>query len=317
MFTGGASNMVEGVDKAFVFIFAVAFIFIVGITAFMIYTVIRYSRKKNKTPRQFSGSVKLEIIWTVIPTVLVMLMFYYGWVGFAPMRKVPADAMRITAIGRMWEWEFDYGDGKLSKELVLPVNKPVRLDLKSEDVNHSLFIPAFRVKEDVVPGYDNYLWFTPYYIGDYEILCTEYCGLLHSAMISKTRVLDQAEFDTWLAELEATGIVPDAPGLVLLKNTGCLACHSQDGSRLVGPSFKGIFGSQKAVITDGQERTITVDEEYISRSITDPDADIVRGFARGLMKSYSEQLTAEEIGLINDYLRSLAENKKDDTPQAN
>ena len=309
MFTGDASNMAEGVDRAFVFIFTIAFIFIIGITAFMIYTVIRYSRKKNKSPKQFTGSVKLEIIWTVVPTILVMMMFYYGWIGFAPMRKPPADAMRITAIGRMWEWEFDYGEGKLSKELVIPVNKPVRLDLVSEDVNHSLFIPAFRVKEDVVPGYNNYLWFTPNYIGDYEILCTEYCGLLHSAMLSKTRVLEQSEFDTWLAELVPTGDIPDHPGLVLLKNTGCLACHSQDGSRLVGPSFKGLYGSEKTVITDGAERQITVNDEYISLSITKPDADLVKGFAKGLMKSYSDELTPEEIIQITEYFKSLQEEK--------
>ena len=309
MFTGGASNLSEGVDKAFVFIFAIAFIFIIGITAFMIFTVIRYSRKKNRSPKQFTGSTKLEIIWTVIPTILVMLMFYYGWIGFAPMRNVPDDAMKITAIGRMWEWEFDYGDGKLSKELVIPVNKPVRLDLKSEDVNHSLFIPAFRVKEDVVPGYNNYLWFTPYYIGDYEILCTEYCGLLHSAMVSKTRVLEQSEFDKWLEELVPTGNIPDPVGLLILKNTGCLSCHSQDGSRLVGPTFKGLYGSQNTVITDGQERVITVDDEYIKKSITDPDADIVKSFAKGLMKSYTNELTPEEINQVVEYFKSFSTEK--------
>jgi len=301
----GASNLAEGVDKTFIFIFIIAFIFIIGITVFMIYTVIKYSRKKNAKAKQFRGSIKLEIIWTVIPLVLVLLMFYYGWVGFAPMRNVPDDAMRITAIGRMWEWEFDYGNGKLSKELVIPVNKPVRLDLVSKDVNHSLFIPAFRVKEDVVPGYNNYLWFTPYYIGDYEILCTEYCGLLHSSMVSRTRVIEQEAFDVWLAELEATGDIPDPPGLVLLKETGCLACHSVDGSRLVGPSFKGIYGAEKVVITGGDERTVTVDNEYLKLSIVDPDRDLVKGYTKGLMQSYSDELAEEEIDLIIEYLSTF------------
>lgn len=301
----GASNLAEGVDRAFAFIFLIAFIFIIGITAFMIYTLIKYNRKKNKPAKQFSGSVKLEVIWTAVPTILVLLMFYYGWVGFAPMRNVPDDAMVINAIGRMWEWEFDYGDGKLSKELVIPVNKPVRLNLISEDVNHSLFIPAFRVKEDVVPGYNNYLWFTPYYIGDYEILCTEYCGLLHSSMTSKTRVVDSTSFASWFAELEATGNIPEAPGLTLLKNTGCLACHSQDGSKLVGPSFKGVFGTEQFVITSGEERTISVDEEYLKLSITDPEADLVKGYAKGLMQSYKNTLTEEEIELMIDYIKTI------------
>ncbi|MCK7540503.1 MAG: hypothetical protein MZV63_61230 [Marinilabiliales bacterium] len=110
----------------------------------------------------------------------------------------------------MWEWEFIYSDSLKSKELVLPINKPVKLELVSEDVNHSLFIPAFRVKEDVIPGYDNYLWFTPNYIGDYEILCTEYCGLLHSAMVAKTRIVEQEEFDTWYAELDHCLLHPGA-----------------------------------------------------------------------------------------------------------
>lgn len=301
----GASNLADGVDRAFAFIFIVAFIFIIGLTAFMIFTVIKYNRKKKHKAAQFSGSVKLEIIWTVVPSILVMMMFYYGWVGFAPMRQVPEGAMEIDAIGRMWEWEFDYGDGKLSKELVIPVNKPVKLNLISKDVNHSLFIPAFRVKEDVVPGYDNFLWFTPYYIGDYEILCTEYCGLLHSSMTSKTRVVDSADFVLWLDELVATGNIIDPPGLELLKNTGCLACHSLDGSKLVGPSFKEVFGSEKTVITNGDERTLTVDEEYLKLSITDPGEDMVKGYSKGLMQSYESILTEDQIIEMINYIKTI------------
>jgi cytochrome c oxidase subunit 2 len=166
MFTG-ASNLAEGVDKAFLFIFIIAFIFIIGISAFIIYTVIHFSRKKGKEARQFTGSTRLEILWTVVPLVLVLMMFWVGWKAFAPMRKVPADAMVIKAVGRMWEWEFIYGDSLKSRELVLPIDKAVKLELVAEDVNHSLFIPAFRVKEDAIPGYDNYLWFTPNYLGNY------------------------------------------------------------------------------------------------------------------------------------------------------
>jgi cytochrome c oxidase subunit 2 len=309
MFTGGASNLAEGVDKAFVFIFAVAFIFIIGITAFMIFMVIRYSRKKNKPAMQFTGSTKLEVIWTVIPTILVMLMFYYGWIGFAPMRQVPDDAMEVTAIGRMWEWEFDYGDGKLSKELIIPVNKPVKLNLRSEDVNHSLFIPAFRVKEDVVPGYNNFLWFTPLYVGEYEILCTEYCGLLHSSMLSKAIVVTEDDYNGWIADLIPLGNIPEHPGLTLLKNTGCLACHSLDGGKLVGPSFKGLYESEKIVITDGTERTIVADEAYLSRSVTNPDSDLVKGFSKGLMQSYADELTPDEIKEMTAYLKTLSEEK--------
>lgn len=305
----GASNMVEGVDTAFAFIFGVAFFFIIGITIFMIYTVIKFNRKKGHAARQFRGSVKLEVLWTVVPLILVLLMFYYGWVGFAPMRKVPADAMKIIAIGRMWEWEFDYGEGRLSKELVIPVNKPVRIDLKSEDVNHSLFIPAFRVKEDVVPGYNNFLWFIPYYVGEYDIYCTEYCGLLHSSMTSKTRVLSQEEFDNWLGELATLAAIPVSEGVTLLRNTGCLACHSLDGSKLVGPSFLNYWGTERVVIEGDVEKTVTADEDYTLKSIYDPNAQVVKGYARGLMQSYTNVLSEEDAKKMAGYLKELAGGK--------
>jgi cytochrome c oxidase subunit 2 len=300
-----ASNLAEGVDNTFILIFTIAAIFIVGITAFMIYTVIHFNRKKGKPARQFSGSVTLEIVWTSIPFVIVMFMFYYGWKGFAPMRKVPADAMQVTAIGRMWEWEFDYGNGMKSKELVLPINKSVKVNLKSEDVNHSLFIPAFRVKEDVIPGYDNYLWFIPTITGEYEILCTEYCGLLHSSMLTKARVLEQADYDKWFTEFKASAVVSEPDGYLLLRNTGCIACHSIDGAKLVGPSFLGLFGKEKKVMSGGTEKTVTADETYILNSIYDPDSEIVSGFNKGLMKSYKDLLTEDQIKIITDYLKTL------------
>lgn len=302
---GGASNLAQGVDDAFIFIFGVSFFFIIAITAFLIYIVIKFDRKKGHKPMTFDGSVKLEIIWTVVPTIIVMIMFYYGLAGFTPMRNVPDDAMEIKAIGRMWEWEFDYGDGKLSKDLVVPLGKPVKLNLFSEDVNHSLFIPAFRVKEDVVPGYDNYLWFTATKIGEYELLCTEYCGLLHSSMLAKTKVIEPDAFDLWLANLEAKGNIPDHAGLTILKNNGCLGCHSQDGSRLVGPSFKGLFGSTKTIITDAGEKQIVADEAYILKSIYEPNAEVVKGFNKGMMQSYTKMISEEEVAQISEYLKTM------------
>lgn len=306
---GGASNLAGGVDKAFIFIFAVAAFFIIGITAFMIYTVIKFNRKKGIEAKQFSGSMKLEVIWTVIPLIIVLIMFQIGWKGFAAMRKVPADAMKITAIGQMWKWNFDYGNGKIYDTLIIPVNKPVRLDLHSEDVNHSLFIPAFRVKEDVVPGYENYLWFTPLYLGEYDILCTEYCGLLHSAMITKTKVVTQEEFDYWLANLEATGNLPEHEGLTIMKANSCLGCHSMDGSKLVGPSLKSLFEPNKIVIVDGKETKVVINDEYLKRSITDPNVELVKGYNKGLMQSYSSILKDEDIEKIVDYLNTLNEPK--------
>ena len=309
MFTG-ASNLAEGVDKAFLFIFIIAFIFIIGITGFIIYTVIHFSRKKGKEAKQFTGNIKLEILWTAVPLALVMLMFWVGLKAFVPMRRVPADAMVIKAVGRMWEWEFIYGDSLKSKELVLPVNKPVKLDLVSEDVNHSLFIPAFRVKEDAIPGYNNFLWFTPNYIGNYEILCTEYCGLLHSAMTSKTRIVEQEEFDRWYKELAAAAYVPEPEGLKLLRNTGCLACHSLDATKLVGPSFAGLYGSKRSIVSGNTETTVMADEAYIINSIYEPNKEIAVGFPRNLMQSYRELLTEADIAVITGYLKTLSQDAR-------
>lgn len=300
-----ASNVSAGVDKVFLFIIAVSLFFLIAISAFIIYMLIRFSRKKGKKPMQFSDNLKLEILWTVIPIILVLLMFYFGWIAFAPMRKAPKDALRITAIGKMWAWSFDYGNGMVSKELVIPLNKAIRLDLKSADVNHSLFIPAFRVKEDVIPGYNNYLWFIPQYIGNYEILCTQYCGLLHSNMLSKVVVVEQGDYDKWYAALKKASEIPEAAGLVVLQKTGCLACHSTDGTKLVGPTFKGFFGSERTVVVQRKEVKITVDEAFIANSIYNPDSEIAAGYNKGLMKSYTGVLNADDLKKIQEYLKTL------------
>ncbi len=304
----GASNLAEGVDRAFIFIFTTAFIFLIGITALIIFILIRFSRKKNKNPQQFSGNTKLEIIWTVIPLILVLIMFYFGWVGFSPMRKVPANAMPVKAIGRMWSWSFDYGNGKISKDLVVPLNRNIRMDLFSEDVNHSLFIPAFRVKEDVIPGYNNYLWFRPISKGNFDIFCTEYCGLAHSAMTAKVIVIDSLEFDHWLADLKVSGGA-EHPGFAIIKANACLTCHSLDGTKIIGPSFKGLWGSKRIVINAQGEQEMEGTAEYIKRSIIDPNADIVKGFNKGLMQSYKEVLKAEDIDKIVDFFKTAGGQK--------
>jgi cytochrome c oxidase subunit 2 len=301
----GASNFAEGVDKAFIFIFSVAFLFIIAITAFMIWSVIKFNRKKGLPAKQFEGSIKLELLWTIVPLIIVVIMFQIGWKGFAPMRKPPQDAMVITAIGRMWEWEFDYGNNMKSRDLVVPVNKPVRLNLVSEDVNHSLFIPAFRVKEDVIPGYNNFLWFIPTIEGEYEVLCTEYCGLLHSGMLAKAKVVDQEKYELWFSELETIANKPLPEGFLLLQSTGCLACHSIDGKNLVGPSFKGLFGSKRNVVENGNTLELTADEAYFRSSVYDPDRQLVSGFQKGLMKSYTELLSEENLQIIIDYIKTL------------
>jgi cytochrome c oxidase subunit 2 len=304
------SNLAEAVDRAFIIIFAISFIFTIGISALMIYILIHFSRKKVKNPQQFSGNVKLEIAWTVIPLIIVLVMFYYGWVGFAPMRNVPADAMPIKVVGKMWTWDFDYGNGKISKELVLPYERNVKLNLVSVDVNHSLFIPAFRVKEDVIPGYNNYMWFKPTRKGNFDIYCTEYCGLAHSAMTARVIVLDSLDFKKWLADLKVSGNLPDHPGLAVLKSNACITCHSLDGSKIIGPSFKGLYGRKSVVVTDAGDKEAEANEDYIKRSITDPNAEVLKGYTKGLMLSYSDKISAEDLNKIIEYFKSEAETAK-------
>jgi len=299
----GASNFVHGVDLTFIIILGISLFFLVGITAVMIYFVIRYSRKRNPKATNIEGNTKLEILWTVIPLILVLVMFWFGWVGYQPMRKVPEGAIPVKAIGQMWSWSFEYPNGKKSAELVVPLNKPVKLDLFSRDVLHSLYIPAFRIKEDVVPGKNNYMWFTALELGEYDLNCAEYCGERHSYMLSKVKVLPEAEYESWLVQSDIPA--DEHPGLSVLKQNGCIACHSLDGSKIVGPSFKGIYGHEVEVITDGKERKIIVDDEYILKSIYEPNADVVKGFNPGLMISYKEQLKEEDVKKIIEYIKGL------------
>jgi len=299
----GASNFVEGVDLAFKIILGISAFFLVGITAVMVYFVFRYNRKRHPKAVQIRDSNILEITWITVPILLVLLMFYYGFVAFKPMRTVPKEAIPITVIGKMWVWTFEYAGGKQSPVLVVPVNKAVKLNLRSEDVIHSLYIPAFRIKEDVVPGKQNYLWFIAQLKGEYDILCTVYCGLRHSYMETKARVVSETEYADWLKALPEKTSEPE--GLVILKKNACTGCHSVDGSKLVSASFKGLYGKTEKVITNGTERTVTVDDNYIRTSVFEPDKDVLAGYQKGIMKSYKGIITEDDLKKINDYLKSI------------
>lgn len=298
-----ASNFVEGVDLAFAVITGISLVFLVGITFAMIYFVIKYSRKNNPVAKNVKESKSLEIIWTVVPTLLVLVMFYYGWVGYAPMRDFPDDAIQVKATGRMWSWSFEYENGKISPTLIVPINKAVTLNLYSPDVLHSLYIPAFRVKEDVVPGINNKMWFEANILGEYDILCAEYCGERHSYMMSMVEVLTQEEYDAWYNAKDESANEAEA-GLKLLQVNGCVACHSLDGTRLVGPTFKGLWNSTKNVTTGVVSRQVTADAEYIKESIYNPSKDVVDTYPK-VMISYKESINEEQLKQINAYLKSI------------
>lgn len=196
----GASNFAQSVDTAFLFTIIVSVFFLVLITFLMIFFVIKYNRKKNPNPTNIHGHVGLEIAWTVIPTILVLIMFLFGWSGYKEMSDIPEDAMNIDVTAMMWNWKFKYSDGRETDSLYVPVNTPVVLNLRSSDVNHAFYIPAFRIKKDVYPGQDRKIWFEATDIGSYDIACAEYCGLQHSYMYSKIFVLSEDEFNNWMNE---------------------------------------------------------------------------------------------------------------------
>ncbi|MDH7604659.1 MAG: cytochrome c oxidase subunit II [Melioribacter sp.] len=187
----------ETVDFVMLYIVGIAVVLLLGVTITMIYFVIKYNRKKGHKPVDIHGNLWLEIIWIVIPTILVLSMFYFGYTGFIEIRRVPKDAFVVNVTARMWQWEFKYGNGKVTDTLYVPVNKPIKLEMESADVNHSFYIPAFRIKEDAIVGRKTYLYFTPQKIGDYDVACAEYCGLGHSMMYTKVKVISEEQFNEW------------------------------------------------------------------------------------------------------------------------
>ncbi|MBT3383054.1 MAG: cytochrome c oxidase subunit II [Prolixibacteraceae bacterium] len=305
-----ASNFVQGVDTAFLVILGISFFFLIVLTVVMIYFIYKYNRKRNPVATQIHGNTTLEIIWTVVPFLLTMVMFYYGWAGWKPMQKAPKDSMEITVYGRMWNFSFEYENGKRTDTLFLPKDQPIKLNLVAMDVLHSLYIPAFRVKQDMVPGMENnFMWFEPQREGIFELYCAEYCGLQHSYMYTYVKVMEENEFTDWLVDTTQVAALdiesPTATGKRIMQNIGCFACHSLDGSKLVGPSFKGIWGEEHTVVTGKETRQVLVDEEYIKSSIYDPNEDVVEGFSKGLMLSYRGQLSDDDITNIVEYLKTL------------
>jgi len=305
-----ASNFVQGVDRAFLVILGISFFFLIALTVVMIYFIYKYNRKRHPVATQIHGSTTLEIVWTVIPFLLTMVMFYYGWAGWKPMQKAPTNAMEVTVYARMWNFSYEYENGKRTDTLYLPKDKPVKLNLKAMDVLHSLYIPAFRVKQDMVPGLkNNFMWFEPQRVGMYEIFCTEYCGMQHSYMYSYVKVMEDTAFQSFIADTTKMAAAeidsPTATGKRIMQNIGCFACHTLDGTKLVGPSFKGIWGAEHTVVTGKETRKVTVDEEYIKRSIYDPNTDVVEGFMKGLMVSYQGQLSEDDIKSIIEYLKTV------------
>jgi cytochrome c oxidase subunit II len=316
-----ASTYAGEVDWTFYFIYWICVVFTIGIFVAMTWFVIKYRHKANQhAPAHKAGhSTTLELTWTVVPTILVLLIFYFGFRSYLAMAVVPPDAYEINVTAQMWSWSFTYPDGHVNPELHVPAGVPVRLVLTSQDVIHSLYVPAFRAKKDAVPGRYNKMWFQSDVPGRYQIMCTEYCGTHHSNMGAVLVVHPLKEpagnIETW-AEWEATSRNPrNQPNPTLLGQTlytdrGCNQCHSIDGTSGRGPTWLNLFGSQRQFRDGG---SAVADENYIVESINQPQAHVVVPYD-GIMPSYQGQFHPDELTAIIAYLKSISEQYKSQAP---
>lgn len=303
-----ASTLAADVDAIYLFLIQMSGIVFLIILALIIYFVIRYHRSKKGEVSEVHEHFWLETTWTIIPTIVFLIVAVWGVIVYRKSLVVSKDALVVQVVGRQWFWEFSYPSGiKIQNDLYVPVGKPVLLEMTSGDVIHSFYVPQFRGKKDIVPGMTTHLTFTATEEGDYDIYCTEFCGTGHSQMIGKVKVVGQGWFNRWqkrkIEEIEAlkSGSM-DARGASLFQSKGCVSCHTVDGVVKVGPSFKGLFGSAKK-FTDGSS-LLNVDKNYIKESLMDPSKKIVAGF-QPLMPTFQGQLSEDEVNDLVEYIKSL------------
>ena len=303
-------------DAVFFYVFGLSVVFLIFITTLMIYFVVRYSKKRHPRAEQIEGHVGLEIVWTAIPLVLFLSIFYYGWTNYEYMRLAPRDAMAIKVTARQWSWSFEYPNGKQSTVLFAPIGKPMKMEVRSADMVHGFFIPSFRLKIDAVPARTNTTWFQATKVGSYDIECTVICGVDHSLMLSKVIVVPEDEFKAWYfggehapepgKSFRANAAHPDLKdlpqGMAVLTAKGCLACHSVDGKPKVGPTLKALYGKEQQVFVGGVAKTITVDDAYLRRSIIAPMGQVVRGYPPAMPKT---QLTDQELNEVVRFIKTL------------
>ncbi len=299
-----SSSYAPWVDTAFYFILYVSAFFFILIVTLMTFFVFRYRRRPGVGPGvTASHNTLLEITWSGIPLILVCVMFALGFAGFMDLRSIPRGAYEIRVSGQKWSWSFQYPNGYVDSNLHVPVDEPVKLTLASKDVIHSLYIPAFRLKQDLVPGRYTTAWFRATQPGEYDLECAEYCGTSHSDMLAKVIVHRPGEFETWLqnAEKALLNLPPAELGRELYLRRGCAACHSTDGTRKVGPSFKGVYGETHEFENAPPTK---VDDNYIRESILTPSAKIRKGYP-DQMTVYQGQLSDDQITALIEFIKSL------------
>ncbi|MFQ5341831.1 MAG: cytochrome c oxidase subunit II [Anaerolineae bacterium] len=304
-----AGQQGQSVDWLLRLEFSIAAVILVLCMVFLLYSLFAFRRKPGdmEDARPIEGSMPLEIAWTVVPLIIVMGLGLYGAGVLSDITEPPnpEKEMVVDVTGFQWAWKFEYPNlGLTSSELVLPVNEPVLFRLHATDVIHSFWVPEFRIKMDAIPGIDNQIRIMPTSVGEFKVRCAEICGTGHAYMLAKVEVLEQAEFQDWVAhELEETHPEGELEqGKALAQEYGCLGCHSIDGSPSVGPTWKGLYESE-VPLADGT--TVEVDDDYLHRAIEDPGAEIVQGFPDIMPKNFKDQLTPEQIKLIVEYVESV------------
>jgi cytochrome c oxidase subunit 2 len=301
LFPQEASAHAAQVDGIYFFMMAVTAFFSLLIATLVVVFAIKYHRRSDEDVGvPIHGSLALELLWTVIPFSIAMLMFGWGAKVFFDAYRPPKGAMEIYIVGKQWMWKAQHmGGQKEINELHVPVGRAVKLTMGSEDVIHSFYIPAFRVKADVIPGRYNVLWFTATKPGRYHLFCAEYCGTRHSGMIGWIEVMEPNDFQTWLGGGRASDS-PAAAGEKLFQDLACISCH-RDDAQARAPQLKGLFGSTVQLQSGA---TVVADEAYIRESIVNPQAKVVRDFPP-IMPTFQGLVTEEQLLQLIAYVRSL------------
>lgn len=311
LFPENASTVAGHVDALYFGLIGLSIIFGLGVAFMTTFFAIRYRREANvDRSNPLLGSTTLELTWSIIPLILGLGIFAWGADVYFDMSRIPADAVEISAIGKQWMWKFQHPQGQSEiNDLHVPVNRPIKLSMISQDVIHSFFVPAFRIKQDVLPGNYTYTWFEATKTGEYHLFCAEYCGLDHAVMGGKVIVMEQAEYEQWLTEGNVGTSNNAGPnsvvsvGEVLFQEQGCTSCHQMDGSG-AGPSLLGVFG-EEVQLEDGS--VVLADEQYIRDSILLPNEQIVANYA-SIMPTYETRLSEEQIMELISYIKSLSTN---------
>ncbi|MCY4158113.1 MAG: cytochrome c oxidase subunit II [Bacteroidetes bacterium] len=292
-----ASTIAGDVDHLFYFILVTSVILFVGVMATMVFFAWRYRRRSpNDRPTPVHENRIVEASWVVFPTILVAIVFIWGFKVFLEQGIAPPNSYEVNVTARKWSWTFTYPNGVISPDLHVPVNRPIKLRMSSEDVIHSFFVPAFRIKADVLNGRYSYVWFEATRKDTFLVACTEYCGTAHSDMYSRVIVESQDDFNTWLADnIDDGTMTPAERGERLYTLQGCFGCHSLDGSVAAGPSFAGLAGSMRN-FTDGTNAV--ADDNYLRTSIVNPAAQIVEGYDNVMPGQYAVTMSAEEIDAL-------------------